>query len=145
MAFLASALPYITAGVQVASSIGQANAASQIADIEARQLEQQANADLAAGVQEAKYERRRAEQLASRATALAAKSGTYGPDIDRAIADINEQGEYNALAALYSGNTASSSKRYAATAARASGASGKTSGYARAGSTILSAMEKKYG
>lgn len=145
MAFMAAALPYITAGVSIASTIGQANAQEQIAEIEADQLAKQALADTAQSVQDAKFERRRAEQLKSRVTALAAKSGTSGLDIDRAISDIDEQGEYNALAALYSGGTSASSKRYAASAARARGQSQKTSGYMDAGSTILSSMDNMYG
>ncbi len=145
MAFMAAALPYITAGMAVASSIGQADAASKIAGIEADQLNKQSIADTAMAVQDAKFEKRRAEALTSRAAALAAKSGTSGPDIDRAIADIDQQGEYNSLAALYSGATSSASKRYAAQAAQAKGASQKSSGYMNAGTTILGTIDNAYG
>ena len=145
MAWFAAALPYITAGVSVAQTIGTANAQEQMADIEAAQLQKQAVADTAQSVQDAKFEKRRAEQLQSRVTALAAKSGTSGADIDRAISDIDEQGEYNSLAALYSGSTSASSKRYAAKATRARGQSQKQSGYFDAGTTILGSMDNIYG
>lgn len=145
MAFIATALPYISAGVSVASTIGQANANEKIAQIEADQLKEQSISDTASAVQDAKHERRRAEQLKSRVTALAAGSGSSGMDIERTISDIDQQGEYNSLAALYSGATSANSKKYAAEATRARGASQKSSGYMNAGSTILSAMDKQYG
>ncbi len=145
MAFMAAALPYITAGMSVASTIGSASAQEKIAGIEARQLEKQAIADTAQSVQDAKFERKRSEQLQSRVTALAASSGASGLDIDRAISDIDQQGEYNSLAALYSGATSSASKRYAAQAATARGKSQKSSGYANSAATILSSMDKMYG
>lgn len=145
MAFMAAALPYISAGIGVASTIGQANAQDKIANIEADQLQKQSIADTASAVQDSKMERRRAEMLKSRVTALAAKSGSSGGDVNQAISDIDQQGEYNSLAALYSGATSSNSKKYAAETARARGASQKSSGYMNAGSTILSAMDKQYG
>ena len=142
---MAAALPYITAAASIGSTIASANAQEKIAEIEADQLEKQAIADTATSIQDAKQERRRAEMLQSRVRALAAKSGTSGMDINRAISDIDEQGQYNALAALYSGSTSASSKKYAAAAARARGASQKASGYMDAGGTILSTSMDQYG
>lgn len=142
MAWMAAALPYITTAVSVGSTIGQANAQEQIAQIEADQLRKQSIADTAAAVQDAKNERRRAEQLKSRAIVAAAKSGTSGVGIENIISDIDEQGEYNALAALYSGQSSASSKRYAATATEARGRSQKQSGYLSSGATILGAIDK---
>lgn len=145
MAGLPALLPYISAGMSLISTIGGSGSQEQIANIEAEQYERQALADTAQSVQDAKFERRRAEQLKSRVTALAGKSGTSGLDIDRAISDIDEQGEYNALAALYSGSTSAASKRYAASAAKARGKSSKSSGIMDMGSTILGAMDQFYG
>jgi hypothetical protein len=145
MAFMVAALPYITAGMAVGQSIAQGNVAKAAAKIQADQLEKQSIADTAAAVQDAKTERKKAEQLKSRVTALSAKSGASGNDIDRVISDIDVQGEYNSLAALYSGSTAAASKKYAAQAARSYGASEKASSYANAASTILSTMDKQYG
>lgn len=145
MAWMAAVLPYATAAVSVASTIGQADAAEQIAKIEADQINKQSIADTAMAAQDAKAERRKAEQLKSRVNALAAKSGASGLDIDRTISDIDSQGEYNSLAALYSGATSSASKKYAAQTAIARGKSQKASGYMNAGSTILSSMDNIYG
>jgi hypothetical protein len=145
MAFMAAALPYISAGMAVATTMADANTKERLAEIEADQLEKQAIADTAMSVQQAKGERKRAEELKSRALALAAKSGHSGSDIDKVVSDIDQQGEYNALAALYSGSTASASKKYAAAASRAYGSSAKASGYADAGGTILGAMDTYYG
>jgi hypothetical protein len=145
MAQLAAGLPYIAAGLSVATTIADADAQEKLAGIEADQLEKQAISDTAASIRQAKDDRRRAEELKSRATSLAAKSGHSGSDIDKVISDIDQQGEYNALAALYSGSTASASKKYAAAASRGYGSSKKKSGYADAGGTILGAMEDYFG
>jgi hypothetical protein len=145
MAWFAAALPYISAGVSVASTIGQASAQEQMAEIEAAQLRKQSIADTASSVQDAKQEKRKSEILKSRVTALSAKSGSSGMDVDRIISDIDEQGEYNSLAALYSGQTSASSKRYAADVAVARGKSQKQSGYFDAASTIMGSMDKQWG
>lgn len=141
---MAPTLQYLAAGVSIASTIGQASAAEQMAGIEAAQLKKQAIAETASSIQEAKMERMRAQQLSSRVTALSAQSGASGGDINRVLSDIDKQGEYNSLAALYSGATAAASKRYAADVTVAQGKSEKTSGYLKAGATILGTMDKYY-
>jgi len=147
MAWFAAALPYISAGASVGAQLGQANAEQQIAEIQARQLRKQSIADKASAVQEAKLERRKSEFLQSRVTALAASSGSAvaSVDIQNALSDIDEQGEYNALAALYSGYSSADSKSYAADVASASGKAAKASGYGAAGATILDFSDKKFG
>ena len=145
MAAMALTLQYVAAGVSIASTISQANSAEQMAGIEAKQLRQQAISDTAASVQDAKAERLRAQQLSSRVTALSAQSGASGGDINRVLADIDAQGEYNSLAALYSGSTAAATKRYAAEATIAQGKSERSSGYLKAGATILDIADKYYG
>lgn len=142
MAQMAVYLPYIAAAASIGSTIVNASAQEEIAQIESAQLKKQAIADTAMSIQDAKQEKRRSEFLQSRVTALAAKSGTSGLDIDRAISDIDEQGQYNALAALYSGATSASSKKYAASAAIARGKSQINSGYLDAAGTILSTMDQ---
>jgi len=136
------AAAYISAAMTIGSSIGQANAQEQVAEIQARQLRKQAMADTADSVQTAKHERKKAEFLKSRVTALAAASGSAvsSVDIQNSLSDIDEQGEYNALAALYSGQTAASSKKYQATAAIAEGKSAKSSAYQKSAGTIMSTM-----
>lgn len=139
MAWFAAALPYITAGVSVAQTVAQGNVQEQIANIEARQQREQALAEQAEAQAEARTERRRAEHLKSRAVALAAASGTGvdSPNVAGAISDIDDQGEYNALAALYSGSTAARSRDYAAALAKERGRSARRGSYWQAGSTVL--------
>ena len=147
MAAMAAALPYITAAASVASSIGQASAQEQVAKIEADQLRKQGIASQAESVQTAKFERKRAEQLQSRVKALAASSGSSisSPDIQNALSDIDEQGEYNALAALYTGKTASNSRMYAADVAIGRGKQAKSDGYTKSAGTILDFSAQKWG
>lgn len=147
MAWMAAALPYISAGATIGSSIGQANAQEQIADIQARQLKKQAIAAEASAVQTAKFERKKAAHLQSRVTALAAASGSSvnSVDVQNALSDIDEQGEYNALAALYSGKTAAGSKRYQADVAIAEGKQAKSGAYASSAGTILNLADNRYG
>lgn len=139
MAWFAAAMPYITAGVSAAQTIAQGNVQEQMADIEARQQREQALADQAEAVQTANQERKRAKYLQSRARAVGAASGTSmdSPNIVDAISDIGEQGEYNALSALYSGNTSARSRNYAAQIAKTRGKRAKTGSYYNAGGTVL--------
>ena len=146
MAFIAATLPYISAAATIGTSIGNANAEQRVADIRAAQLKKQSIADKAEAVQTAKYERKKSEQLQSRVMALAASSGSAieSPDIQNALSDIDEQGEYNALAALYSGFSSANSKSYAADVATSSGKAAKASGYQSAAGTILDFAANKY-
>jgi hypothetical protein len=147
MAFMAAALPYVSAAATIGTTIGQASAQEKIADIQARQLRKQAIADEASAVQTAKLERKKAIHLQSRVQALAAASGTEvsSVDVQNTLSDIDEQGEYNALAALYSGYSSAGSKRYAATTAESQGKQAVQGAYASSGATILDLAATKYG
>jgi hypothetical protein len=146
MAFMAAALPYISAAASIGSALGQGEAQNKIANIQAQQLRKQALADKAEAVQTAKFERQKKDFLLSRVTALAAASGAdvSSINIQNSLSDIDEQGEYNALAALYSGYSSADSKSYAADVAVAQGKQAKASGYASAASTILSSADNKF-
>jgi hypothetical protein len=143
---LATIGSYASTAVSIGSAYGQGKAQERIAEIQAEQLKKQSIADKAEAVQTAKYERRKAEQLQSRVRALAAKSGSAlsSTDIQNALSDIDEQGEYNALAALYSGYSSAGSKEYAATVAKAQGKQARASGYMKAASTILGEVQNRY-
>lgn len=132
---------------KVFSALGEGEAANSFAKIKAKQLNRQAIADKAESVQVAKHERKKATLLASRVTALAASSGAgvSSPDIQNSLSDIDEQGEYNALAALYSGESSAQSKRYAASVARAEGKFARKQSYLKAGATIMSSAESHMG
>ena len=146
MAFMAGALPYISAAASIGSALGQGEAQNQISNIQAQQLRKQSLADKAEAVQTAKFERQKKDFLLSRVTALAASSGAdvSSVNIQNSLSDIDEQGEYNALAALYSGYSSASSKNYAADVAVSQGKQAKASGYASAGSTILSTASNQF-
>ena len=147
MGFMAGALPYISAAASIGSALGQGEAQNQIANIQAQQLRKQSLADKAEAVQTAKFERQKKDFLMSRVTALAAASGAdvSSINIQNSLSDIDEQGEYNALAALYSGYSSADSKSYAADVAVSQGKQAKASGYASAGATILSAANNQFG
>jgi hypothetical protein len=142
MAWLAAAAPYLQAAgaaVAVGSTIAQGKASEQMAKLEAVQLREQGLADQAQSQTEAREERSRANLLQSRVRALTGKSGTGfdSPNVVNIMSDIGAQGEYNALAALYSGNTSARTKRLAGKMATAQGKHNKGQSYARAAGTIL--------
>ena len=150
MAWMAAIGGYATAAstiIGVGSSLGQANAAEQMANIRANQLRKQGIAEKAQAVQVAKYERKKADMMISRATALAAKSGTEvnSVGVQNVLSDIDAQGEYNALAALSSGFSSAQSKDYQAQVEVASGKQAQASGKMAAAGTILSYAENRYG
>lgn len=121
------------------SAIGEGKTAKRIANIEAEQLKKQGIASKAEAVQTAKHERKKSELMQSRAKALAGKSGSAvsSGDVQKAISDIDQQGEYNALAALYSGYSAANSKEYEASLRKTQGKIAQRQAYIKAGSTIL--------
>lgn len=137
-----TALSYIAMAASLSSTLTQGQTQEKIASIQASQLKKQAIADTADSVQTAKLERKKAALLSSRVTALAAASGSAvsSVDIQNSLSDIDEQGEYNALAALYSGQTAASSKRYQARVTEYEGAAAVSQSKLKAGATILSTM-----
>lgn len=153
MGWIGAAAPYIQAAgaaVAAASTIAQGNVQEQMGKIRAQQLREQALADQAESQQLAKQERKKAAFLNSRVRALTAASGTGldSPNVVNTMADIDEQGAYNALAALYSGNTSARTKRLAAQMAAYEGKTQKSQSYARAAGTILSSGDsfaQRYG
>lgn len=124
------------------AAIGEGRTSQKIANIEAKQLEKQGIAAKAQSVQTAKHERKKTELMQSRAKALAGKSGSAisSGDVQRTLSDIDQQGEYNALAALYSGYSEASSKDYAASLRRTQGKIDRQQSYVKAASTILDSV-----
>jgi hypothetical protein len=153
VAWVGAAAPYLQAAgaaVGAASTIAQGNAQEKMAEIRARQLRQQALADQAESQVVAREERKKAEYLNSRVKALTGKSGTGfdSPNVINTMADIDEQGSYNALAALYSGTTSARSKNLAAQMSQFEGKQSKNNSFARAAGTIMSSGDgfaKRYG
>lgn len=150
MAWFAAAAPYIMAAgaaVSAYGTIAQGNANEAMGRLQAAQLRKQALADEAQSQIIASEERKKADYLQSRVQSLAGASGTGmdSPNIVNTMADIDEQGAYNALAALYSGTTSARSKNLAARMAEIEGKSSKRSANMQAGSTILTSAAGWYG
>ena len=95
VATLASAAATVYGGIQ----------AKKAGDDQARQLERQANERRAISQREAIEKRRRAEIAVGRARAVAAASGATvdDPTVTRLIGDLEAEGEFQALSALWSG------------------------------------------
>jgi len=109
--------PTITEGLGVISTFaGQraeasaaeesARRAQMVADFEARQLEQQSRAAFAKGTREASEERRKAAIVASGARAAGAASGAaFDEGMAENLAEIETEGDYNALMAMFNAQT----------------------------------------
>lgn len=96
-------------GTLISAKSGMDNAAyqSSMARAEAAALKQKANEEAAAAQRVAGTRERQTELVLSRARALAADSGTdaTSPDILSNEGQISSQGDYNALSALYEGQS----------------------------------------
>lgn len=153
MAFLASAAPYITAGVTALSvyQMAQQGKIQQAQmNVVAKQREKAANQAMVEAQGEAANERRKATYVRSRAQAMAGKSGfdLNSPDISKILTDIDVGGEMNALNALSSGKYLSGQLQSGASAARREGAAARSAGYVSAGTTALTdsvGFYEKYG
>lgn len=137
------ALPAMIAGsaLSAGSSILGANSEAKQYKSAARQLERQAGQTRASSQRSAIEERRKAELLSSRGLAVAAASGggADDPTVVNLLADIDAQGEYNALSQLYSGNEEALGQEAQAKSYRKAAKNAKTAGLLKAGGTILSA------
>lgn len=117
---------------------------------EAAQLEANAGQERASSQRAALEERRQGRLASSRALALAAASGggADDPTVVNAIADIEGEGEYRALTALYEGNVAGDDLERQAKARRREAKSVKKQSYFKAAGTILGAgatLADRYG
>jgi hypothetical protein len=122
-----------------------ANSQRRSSNFEAAQMEQQAGQDRASAQRQAAEERRRARFAQSRALAVSAASGgAADPGALNILGDLEAEGEYRALSALYEGEESARGLATGAAARRYEGASARRSGQLSvltAGSTLL----EKYG
>lgn len=112
---MSEALPYIRGGATILQGVGglmagfgarSAGKAEQAAaQFQAAQLQQNAVQAVAASQRAAAEERRKAQLVASRALAVAAASGGSASDVSvqNIIADLDSEGAYRAMVALYEG------------------------------------------
>lgn len=113
---------------------------------EAAQLEANAGQERAASQRTAIEERRQGRLAASRALAIAAASGggADDPTVVNAIADLEGDGEYRALTALYEGNVAGDDLERQAQARRREAKGVKRAGLIKGIGTILGAGATLY-
>lgn len=143
MAQLAVPLAIISAGAQIVGGIQKKKAAEE----EALEFERQAGEHRATSQREAIEERRQSRISVSRAQAVAAASGgsASDPDVVNRIADIEGEGEYNFLRALYEGETASAQSLKQAAVTRKAGKRHLVSSIIGATSSGSSTLLQKYG
>lgn len=150
---MAAAVPYIPALIGAAGTLfsasNQADAGSQekeLANYQASQLERNAGQSQAVAQRQAIEERRKARLLESRAQAVAAASGGGASDstVVNLIGNIEKQGEYNALTALYNGDMQAANMKEEAGIRRKTGKAAAYAGQTQAASTILSGASSLY-
>jgi hypothetical protein len=137
MAWFAAAIPYVVAAVSVAGAaygvIQQQKASKKMEESaglqrdaairQAEELERQSLAEQASAQRAAKYQRRQAEILASRARAVAGASGggVADPTVQNLIDDIQGEGAYRSSVELYQGEESARQLRRTAENARITG------------------------
>ena len=121
---------------KVAGGYAQRNALSASAS----ELEQEAGQSVAAGIQGAIQDRRRATYVASNARAATAAGGltTTGTSAVANVGQIRGQGEYDAQTALYQGYDRASELKFRAGQMRTQGSNAIKSGWLSGASTVLS-------
>lgn len=121
-------------------------AANKAAKNEARQLEGQAVVERATSQRQAMEERRQARLLQSRSLAVAAASGggADDPTVVNIMSDLEGEGEYRALTALYEGETEAQGLEAQARARRKEGKNAKIAGFINAGASLLDAGSTMY-
>ena len=137
---MAQALLAVGAGVNaVGTVIGGKSEAKQLKS-EARQLERNAGLERATSQRQSIDERRQAELASSRALALTAASGggADDPTVVNIISDLEGEGEYRALTALYNGEQSARGMEDEATARRKEAKNVKRASLFKAAGSILS-------
>lgn len=128
----------LTAGGELA----EGDAAVRASKYEAKQLEQQANARYAQGTREA-YEAARAGDILESDAIAQMAAGGGGVDAEH-LAKIKAESDYNALAALYEGETEAAGIRQKAEAVKYGGKVKQKAARTRALSTVISGGSKAY-
>lgn len=142
MAWLAAAAPYVAMAGTVISADAQRRAGEidkMNADFEASQMERNADVVAAESQRDAIKARREAKYMESRARAVAAAGGGSAddPTVVNLISGIQEEGEYNALSALYNGASRAQTLQTGAVSTRGQGKSARSAGQTGAFSTVL--------
>ncbi len=149
---LSAAAPYVAAAstvLSVAGAVRQGQQAKVDAEVQARELEEDANARQATSQREAIIRRRQGNFAASRARAVAAASGAGLSGTPELLIDrIETQTDLNVLNALYEGDATARGLRGGATKARREGRAAASAGrYKALGNALTGATSfyDKYG
>jgi hypothetical protein len=129
-----------------ASTIMGGGEAEAAAKQQSAQLKANAIAEGATAQRQAINERQKARLLQSRVTALTAAGGgdTTDAGTQDILSDLENQGEYNALTALWNGDDRAAGLRSQANATMYEGKATKRSSYAKGAGTILSGGQSLY-
>ena len=143
MAWVAAALPYISAGMTVLSAVGKYQSGKQqqkAYQYDAKVATQQAQQEQAAAQRDTLNARRQGMILASRAQAAAASSGAgaLDPTVVNVIGGLQGEGELAGLAAMYSGASRARALQNQAATNTYSGQAAKQAGMYSAFDTLLS-------
>lgn len=143
MAQLAVFIPYIIAA---AGTLLQGKSAQKAGESEAAQLESIAGQTRAASQREMANQRRSARYAQSRALAVAAASGAGAsdPTVVNLIGELEGEGEYGALAAMYEGEERARNLEFGAAMARKQGKAAMGASAFSAGTTLLSGGSSWY-
>lgn len=127
---------------QVAGAVG----AKRSADFEAKQMITQAGNERATSQRAAGEERRQKNLVTSRAQAVAAASGggASDPTVVDIMGDLEAEGEYRALSAMYEGEERARGLETAASAKKVEGRQALTGGLMGAAGTFLQGAESLY-
>ena len=139
---LAFAGPALKAGGTILGASSQAKTLKK----EAAGLDRQAGLERASSQREAIEERRQSRLVQSRGLAVAAASGAGAddPTVVNLLANLEGEGEYRALTALYEGNERAIGMEDQARARRKEAKNIKTAGIINAASTMLGAGSSMY-
>jgi len=132
----------------MASAVGsyaEGQQARKAAKFEAQQLEAQGTAAYAKGTREAALERRKAAILTSNTRAAQAGSGAaFDEGAVETLGDIGAEGEYNALSALFEGESQQAGLKAQAAARRWEGKQQQSTAMRKTLSTIISGASKGF-
>lgn len=123
-------------------AIAQGNAAKSAAEYNAAQLEAQGKAENAQAQREAQEQRRQKELMLSRARAVAGASG--GGQDYQLLGDIEEDGTYNELTALWQGEERRKGRSAQAASSRFEGINRRKASLFNATGTLLSGAHSFY-
>lgn len=132
--------------VSAAGTIGGANAEAKELRTEAGQLDQQAGQDRASSQRTGAEQKRQAKLLQSRALAVAGASGggVNDPTVVNILANLEGEGEYRMLTALYEGEEEARSKELQAAARRREAKNVKKAALFNAAGQVLQAGATMY-